>query len=137
MDDAIYTFDESDPAMGAAIDEARRNLRTFFEAFIAPKANQTSFLLKVLFEVDGEREHIWMADINAAVFPLEGTVANEPRLPGLEFMKRTTFHPMQISDWMYLEDGYLVGGFTTQAIRARLSPAKRIEYDAQAPYKFR
>ena len=109
----------------------------FFDAFVMPKPNQKSFLLKVLFEQDGKGEHLWMADINAKVFPLEGTVANEPRLNGLKFMQRATFHPSQVSDWMYVEDGYLVGGFTTQVIRAAMSPEQRQKYDARAPYKFR
>lgn len=123
--------------MQTAIQCARETLRDFFDAFTARKANQTSFLLKVRFESQGKKEHIWVADINPSVFPLEATIANEPNLPGLVFMQRVSFHPSQITDWMYIEDGYLVGGFTTRVIRASLSPAERVEYDANAPYKFR
>jgi len=123
--------------MQFAIEEARRTLRSFFDAFVAPRPNQTSFLLKVLFESDGEKEHIWVADVDASVSPLEGTVANEPKLPGFTFMQRTTFMPSQITDWMYVEDGYLVGGFTTQVIRSGMSAAQRAEYEAHAPYRFR
>jgi uncharacterized protein YegJ (DUF2314 family) len=137
MKEEIYSFKESDPRMGAAMEEARRTLRTFFNAYVAPKPNQRSFLLKVLFEVDGEREHIWVADINASVFPLQGVIANEPRIDGFSFMQQVSFHPSKISDWMFIEDGYLVGGFTTQVIRSGLSPAEKEEYDASAPYKFR
>ena len=63
--------------------------------------------------------------------------ANEPQLPGLRFMERTTFHPSQFTDWMYIEDGFLVGGFITRVIRAGMSPEERKEYDSHAPYKFR
>ena len=135
--DRIYDFSASDERMRTAIEQARRTLRDFFEAFAEPKPNQESFLLKVLFESQGKNEHIWVADINASVFPLEGTVANEPELPSLTFMQRTSFHPSQITDWMYIEDGYLVGGFTTRAIRAGLSGVERADYDANAPFKFR
>ena len=137
MSDRIVSFESSDQRMRFAIDHARASLRQFFDAFLAPKANQTSFLLKVHFEVKGESEHIWMADIDASVMPLTGTIANEPNLPGMAFMKRASFDPSQITDWMYVEDGYLVGGYTTQVIRSFMSPEERAEHDAHAPYKFR
>ncbi len=39
-----------------------------------------------------------------------GVVAIEPKLPSLKFMQRVGFEPSHVSDWMYVEDGYLVGG---------------------------
>jgi uncharacterized protein YegJ (DUF2314 family) len=137
MEDRLVSFSDSDQGMHFALKEARRTLRMFLDAFVAPKPNQQSFLLKVRFESDGVIEHIWVADIDASVFPMEATIANEPNLPGLKFMGRTSFDPSQITDWMYIEDGYLVGGFTTQVIRAAMSPAERAEHDLHAPYKFK
>ncbi len=136
MSDTTVPFDSEDARMRFAIDEARSSLRKFFDAYLNPKPNQTAFLLKVLFESGEASEHIWLADIDASVSPLEGTVANEPNLPGLTFMERVRFNPWQITDWMYIEDGYLVGGYTTQVIRAGLTTAERAQYDANAPYKF-
>lgn len=137
MSDTIVQFDPENSRMRFAIDEARGTLRTFFDAYVNPKPNQTAFLLKVLFEVEGASEHIWLADIDASLSSLEGTVANESNLPGLNFMERVTFVPSQITDWMYIEDGFLVGGYTTQVIRAGLTTTERAEYDANAPYRFR
>jgi uncharacterized protein YegJ (DUF2314 family) len=137
MTDTIVSFSSEDERMEFAVDEARRTLRTFFEAYTSPKSNQTAFLLKAMFESGSNTEHIWLADINASVMPLEGTIANETDFPGLSFMQRVTFEPMQITDWMYIEDGYLVGGYTTRVIRAGLTQAERVEYDANAPYRFR
>jgi uncharacterized protein YegJ (DUF2314 family) len=137
MDDKVIPFQSNDERMNAAIEAARKTPPKFFEAFVAKNPNQKSFLLKVRFEAEGKSEHIWMADINASVFPLEGTVANEPKIPGMKFMARATFHPTQITDWMYIEDGYVIGGFTTYLIRSNLTPPQRADYDAKAPYKFR
>ena len=137
MSNGIYNYQEDDPKMAFAIEEAQRTLEEFFDAYSAPKDNQEAFLLKVLFENEGDAEHIWMADIDASVFLIEGTVANEPNLDNLNFMDRTTFHPSKITDWMYVEDGYLVGGYTIQVIRSSLSPDEKLEYDKNAPYKFR
>jgi uncharacterized protein YegJ (DUF2314 family) len=137
MSDPTVSFADQDQRMAFAIDEARRSLNVFFDAFCSPKRNQTAFLLKVRFEVPEKIEHIWLADIDASVMPLEGTVANEPNFPGLEFMQRVEFYPSAITDWMFIEDGYLVGGFTTQVIRSRMSPEERASFDANAPYRFR
>lgn len=137
MAERIVEFDSEDKRMQFAIKEAQSTLKAFFEAYLNPMPNQEAFLLKVQFEVGGEIEHIWMADIDASVFPLEGTIANNPELPILRFMQRTAFHPSQITDWMYVEDGYLMGGYTTQAIRSGLTPEERAEYDAATPYKFK
>ena len=137
MTDAIVHFDAEDARMIFAIKEAQSTLRTFFDAYLCPQPNQTAFLLKVLFESGDISEHIWIADIDASVSPLEGTVANETNFSGLSFMQRVRFRPEQITDWMYIEDGYLVGGYTTQVIRAGLSSEERKQYDANSPYKFR
>jgi uncharacterized protein YegJ (DUF2314 family) len=50
-------------------------------------------------------------------------VANEPRIKGLSYMERVSFLPAQITDWMYMQDGKLVGGFTTRVLLR--SQAKR------------
>ena len=137
MSPSIYNFDSEDAQIKFAIEEATNSLQVFFDAYSNPNPNQKGFLLKVQFQ-DGEKtEHIWMADIDASVFPLEGTIANEPEIGDLKFMQRTTFHPSQITDWMYVEGGYLIGGYTIQAIRSGLSKDERREYDAAAPFKFR
>jgi uncharacterized protein YegJ (DUF2314 family) len=136
MSDPIISFSDQDKRMAFAIDEARESLGVFFDAFCAPKNNQTAFLLKVRFESPEKVEHIWLADVDASVMPLQGTVANEPDFPGLKFMQRVEFHPSQITDWMFIEDGYLVGGFTTQVIRSGMTPEERETYDANAPYRF-
>jgi uncharacterized protein YegJ (DUF2314 family) len=48
-----------------------------------------------------------------------GVVANEPQTPGLVYMTRVSFSVGNVTDWMYLEDGFLVGGFTTRLLQSR------------------
>jgi uncharacterized protein YegJ (DUF2314 family) len=132
-----YSFLENDRRMNFAIEEGRRSLRSFFDAFVKPTPNQKAFLLKAEFTEGDTTEHIWLADIDASTMPMTGTIGNEPLIKSLSFMQRVEFRPEQISDWMYVEDGYLVGGFTIQVIRAGLSSEERAAYDAKAPYKFR
>ncbi len=137
MEPDIVQFCDNDPRMKFAIDEASRSLKTFLYTCAEPKPSQTNFLLKVRFEANGIIEHIWLADIDLSVFPTQGTVANKTSFPGLDFMKRVTFMPDQITDWMYLEDGFLVGGFTIRVVRDGLSPEQRADYDARLPFKIK
>ena len=137
MNDKIVNFTDGDKSIAFAIEHAQETLNVFFNAFLSPQDNQESFLLKVKFEDDQNVEHIWVADINASTFPLQGTVANETNFPNIKFMQRVEFHPSRITDWMFIEDGFLVGGYTTQVIRSQLTTQERVDYDANAPYSFK
>lgn len=136
-DDKAIPFDTSDPEMNAAIAHARKTMPFFLEAFEWPKPNQTAFLLKVRFEHRGAYEHVWLADLNLGVYPPRAVVANEPMIPTLKFMSQVEFPAENVSDWMFVEDGYLVGGFTTRLIHSRMSPSERRKFEAALPYKMR
>ena len=136
-DDKTVRFSSEDAQMEAAIREAKATFKRFLEAFCNPTARQASFLVKVVFDEGDQREHIWLADLDLMREKPSGVVANEPGLPSLRFMQRVEFEPSYISDWMYIEDGYLVAGYTTRVIRDRMTPEERKTYEAQAPYKFR
>jgi uncharacterized protein YegJ (DUF2314 family) len=41
----------------------------------------------------------------------------------------------RISDWMYVHEGRLVGGYTIRVMRDRLSPAERLRFDQGLPFK--
>jgi uncharacterized protein YegJ (DUF2314 family) len=134
--DKIAPFSPDDAGMEAAIAEAKASIGKFIDAFCRPTARQRSFLVKVVFDEGDQREHIWVADLNFSGNKPSGVIANEPRLPGLKFMQRVEFEPSYISDWMYVDDGYLVGGYTTRVIRDRMSPEARSQFDANIPYRF-
>jgi uncharacterized protein YegJ (DUF2314 family) len=112
--------------------------RRFFDALASPAAEgrTTSFLLKVAFSEGGEVEHIWLADLDFSSPQPTGVVANEPTLRGMRFMERVGFELARVTDWMYVEDGRLVGGYTTRLLRDRMTREQREAFDAEAPYRF-
>jgi uncharacterized protein YegJ (DUF2314 family) len=117
-----WPVEKTDPEMNAAVEAARSSIGDFLEAFLNPSPNQSSFLLKVRFISSEETEHIWLADLDLGPNKSAGTVANETNFPGLAYMQRVSFTPDQITDWMYFEDGALVGGFTTRLLMRRSNP---------------
>ncbi len=132
----IKSVRSDDPQMLAAINKARDSLRQFCDALAHPKPNQKSFVLKVAFQRGDEVEHIWVADLNLSGKNPQGVIADEPRMKGLRFMQQVSFDPADITDWMYIEDGRLVGGYTTRLLRERMSAEERKQFDASVPYKF-
>jgi uncharacterized protein YegJ (DUF2314 family) len=123
IEDQIVQVAGTNQEMEDAVDQARSSIGEFFAAFENPQPNQTSFLIKARF-VDGETsEHIWLADLDFNSRPATGIVSNEPGISSLTYLERVPFLPDQVSDWMYLQDGRLVGGFTTRVLlRASAKP---------------
>jgi uncharacterized protein YegJ (DUF2314 family) len=133
--DNIISVDGEDAEMLAAISQAKESIESFLQAFFNPKPNQESFLLKVAFEHQTGREHIWLADLDLNSTPPTGVVANETEIKGLEFMSRTEFSMGNITDWMYLEDGFLMGGFTTRLLQAREAKTQKKGLKRFFPWK--
>ena len=124
---SVLAFPAPVDEMAAATEEARATLQLFIDAFHAPKPNQSGFHLRVRFEVDGMSETVWLtglSDLTDSRRRPNGVLANEGRLAGFNFGKRVGFSLNQVTDWTYMEDGQMVGGYTTKALlkmRARTS----------------
>jgi uncharacterized protein YegJ (DUF2314 family) len=54
----------------------------------------------------------------------------------LRFKQPVKFDPSRITDWMFIDHGRLVGGYTTRLIRQRMSPEERDAFDATVEYSF-
>ncbi len=133
--DPVMAVTESDQDINLAIGRARSTLDVFFRQLAKQKPNQEGFLVKVRFSRGADVEHIWLADLDITDRQMRGVIASEPHLPGLSLMKNVSFTRDQITDWMYIEDKCLVGGFTTRALRARMSPDELDALNANLPYR--
>lgn len=74
--DPVIDYETSDPAMSAAIAEARRTLPSFLAAMKA--GGNSGFSVKVAIPHAGGREHIWMGNVRIAGGHFTGRLANEP-----------------------------------------------------------
>lgn len=121
-DQVVHVAGDNDEMM-EAVNAARATITEFFEALKNPKPNRTDFFINATFE-DGTRvEHLWLCDLDFESKPATGVVANEPEIGSVSYLERVPFLPDQISDWMYREDGRLVGAFTTKVLlRASTRP---------------
>ena len=128
--ETIIDVRTADAEMNAAIAHARETLPTFWASYEAPKPSETGHSLKVRFPTGGSRgEHIWMADVKK--LPNGGysaRFANQPRdLPGKRVGDLVEFKQADISDWMFMRNGKIVGGET---IKPLLKSMPKAEADA-------
>ena len=128
----VIDFANGDPEMAAAITKARATLPAFWASYEAPKASEEGHSLKARFPVPGRRnggEHIWMAEVKKLPGGrYSGRFANQPRdLPGKRAGDLVQFAEADISDWMFMRGGKIVGGET---IRPMLRHMPKADADA-------
>ena len=65
-----------------------------------------------------------------------GKINNQPvDVKNVRLDQSVTVAPNEVTDWMFIKDGKLIGGYTTRVFYARLSPEKRAQFDQQADFK--
>jgi uncharacterized protein YegJ (DUF2314 family) len=124
-------------AMRNAVIEARKTLGEFIKALKHPSPGQQEFEVKKVFTQGNQIEHIWISDVQiAGPHLLQGRVDNESRkIKGIELGQVVTVDPKEISDWLYVDNGNLIGGYTLRVHYNQLSPAERAEFDREANFK--
>jgi len=115
-----------DPEMNAAIAQARTTLPKFWASYEAPKPSETGHSLKVRFPYGSNSgEHIWMADVKKiSDNSYSGQFANTPvHLRGKRAGDVVEFREADISDWMFLRNGKIVGGETIRPMLKLMTKA--------------
>ena len=62
-------------------------------------------------------------------------VDNKPaNIPGLKVGAKASVNPDEISDWSYVDNGRLVGGYTIRVLYSELTPQERADFEKQADF---
>jgi uncharacterized protein YegJ (DUF2314 family) len=127
---------DNDKAMGRAVRHARKTLGFFLAALRTKKADDSGFEVKKAF-VDGNNvEHLWVGDLTFDGKNFHGTVNNQPRdLHNVKLGRAVTVAPRDITDWMFVKSGRLIGGYTTRVLYVRLSPQDKAVFNKEADFK--
>ena len=123
------------PEMSLAIEKARSTVDQFISALETPKSAQTNFSVK-LPVVDGDKvEHMWVLPVRYQEDCFFGTINNEPdKVSTVKVGDEVSIAKNEISDWMYVDNGRLVGGFTLRVLRKHMSEEERKDVDEQSPF---
>lgn len=125
----------TDERMLWAIEKANATLRYFLDCLESPRPNQQYFSARVLICNGDDQEHLWLTepsfDDDGNLF---GTVRNEPQYVGskVRVNRKIGIGLEFLSDWMIIEDGRLIGGYSIRAARAEKSVDEWPEFDRQA-----
>jgi len=126
----IYSVGDDDKEMNEAMKKARASFDTFLKAFNSENEYQYGFSVKVPFSTDAGVEHIWLSNVEVKNGKYYGEVNNLPN--SVKSIKLGDIIPIdrnKISDWFYIENDKLVGGFTIRVIRNRMSATERKQFD--------
>ncbi len=126
----IFRIEDRDAEMHRAVLEARRNVGIFIAALKNPAGGRHDFEVKKPFVQNGEVEHIWLSQVEFSGNRFHGLVDNRPKkIKGLKFGARASVNPDEISDWAFVDNGKLVGGYTIRALSRNLSPEQRRNFE--------
>lgn len=109
---------DTDPALVAARDAARKRWPEFVQAFRARKGQD--FIVKAPITRGDFTEHIWITVLDVDGEVISGRLANEPYdLAGLKLGSTIVVRIDAIDDWEYTIDGKTRGYFTKAAVEGR------------------
>lgn len=128
--DLVYVPEE-DERMQWAIEKARLTLWYFEKSLKKPGPAQQWFSVKVKIQEEEHTEHLWLnnpdLDEDGNLF---GIVGNEPvNIQNVKMDQHIGVSRELISDWLIMESGRLIGGYTIRAIREGLPFNKRTSFD--------
>jgi uncharacterized protein YegJ (DUF2314 family) len=133
---ACYYVKDEDVDMRDAVRMARKNEGMFIAALQHPSPTQRDFEVKKPFVQGAEMEHIWLSHVTYTGNRFTGRVDNYPvKITGVKMGVRVSVNPDEITDWAYVDDGKLVGGYTIRALYKNLSPDLRKEFERENRFR--
>jgi uncharacterized protein YegJ (DUF2314 family) len=133
--DVIHPW-KDDREMDTAMRRAGETVPTFVKALEAPPPRARGFAIKKAFTDGKKTEFIWLNEVTLVGTDFRATVNNVPAwLATPKLGDLVTVPKKDVVDWMYVDDGVLVGGFTIRVLFSRETPAKQRELEAQARFK--
>ena len=126
--DAVMSIKQGDAIMALAYKKARETLPDFLALVRAPRPTIKGFAVKVPvpYGTGTDAEFFWISPFEERDGEFRGRINNEPRFAkSVKNGQIVAFDQSQIVDWLYHEDGRMVGNFTACALIKRESPAQQ------------
>lgn len=129
---SVIDVQSNDLEMNHAIEEAKKTLYKFKDALRSKNKDFSYFALKSKFKSDNGVEHIWISDVTIKNEKYIGVIDNIPKsITYLHIGDTIQLSYENISDWMYVDNNTLRGGYTIRLLRKRMSENERKRFDAE------
>ena len=132
-----YSVTAEDPSMNSAIDKAKQTISEFDQALKSNNPSYTDFAVKKRYKTsDGGGEHMWIAGIKVVNGNYKGFVNNDAeKTTEVKYGDTVIVRKDEITDWMYLDNNVLKGGYTIREVRNQMSKGERIKMDKELGFK--
>lgn len=127
---------ENDIEMAEAIKKAQSTVDKFIKNLNNKKENQRLFTVKIKIIENEEVEHIWITDVEYKEGKFSGKINNQPVfIKSLQYGQKIEATKKEISDWMFVENDKLVGGYTVRLLIRRMPEKQRESFLKQLSFK--
>ena len=117
--------------MNAAIAKARAGLASFWTALANPALETEGYALKVAVKDGDQVEHFWTSDVRRDGDHITAVIANEPQIVStVKEGQRIEVPDADISDWMYMRKGKIVGNETLRVLLGYMSEEEAAQWKA-------
>jgi uncharacterized protein YegJ (DUF2314 family) len=134
----VYSFDNNSTSMEAAMAEANKTWPLFEQNIFAGQPGTDHFGIKMIFKNFGDEEHLWLRSLHKKNGKLHGVLIDAPyKITDIKAGDTFIIKINRISDWVYSENGKMIGGYTLRVIYNNLkSEEEKREYRASYPFTF-
>ena len=127
--DKTIDIKPDDVEMNAAIAKARESLPQYWQVFEKRERGESDFALKVRITDKSGTEHFWANDIERREGSIKGTINNDPDIVArVKLGDRVTIPDADITDWLYMRDGKMVGNHTLRVLLKKMSSSEAEQY---------
>jgi uncharacterized protein YegJ (DUF2314 family) len=123
VEDKVISVSGEDAEMNAAIAKGRETLPEFWKVFKDKPHGESDFALKVKISDSHGVEYFWVVDIERSGGKIRGTINNDPEtVKSVKLGDKMEVPEADISDWIYMRDGKMVGNYTVRPLLKRMAP---------------
>jgi len=132
----VVSVDSGNLAMDKAMQQARQTLDRFFAAHSAPGPMQQRFNLKVPLRAGNRVEYVWIDEVRIEDTSISGILLNAPFYSTAHKQgDRVVVPRTEIVDWSFIDEGYLVGGYTLRVMFEKYPMDQREALQRQLGYR--
>jgi uncharacterized protein YegJ (DUF2314 family) len=135
--DEVMVYSKDHEEMNIAQMEARKTYPEFLKALQNGCKGCEHFFVKMRFSYgDGNGEHIWIEDLRIVNGKVWGLIANIPEnIKNLKYRDTVEVIEKDLSDWKYVQNGKLIGGYTLRVIYKKMSDKEKIQLESDLGVK--
>lgn len=139
FEEAVYQVENDDTEMKVAIETARKTFGEFEKALKSENPNFVAFTIKKPYESTQGEEHLWIRSIlyNTKKDTYVGIIASDPQFTTqVKYDDIVEITRNEISDWYYVENNVLKGGYTIKLLRSRMTASEQKQFDKESGFIF-